>query len=195
MAVVHQVGPRKWRWRRKDFYRLSELGFFDGQRVELIEGVIYQMPAQKNLHCMGISLTEDALRVAFGPGHWIRVQMSLDLSPLSVPDPDVAVVPGTIRSYQGQNNPVTALLIVEVSETTLPFDRTRKMSLYARSGIEDYWILNLIHRQLEVHRDPAPDTAQPHGYGYATRHILGPTDTVSPLAVPDVSIAVADLLP
>jgi Uma2 family endonuclease len=121
--------------------------------------------------------------------------MSLDLSPHSVPDPDLAVVPGTPRSYMTASNPTTALLIVEVSESTLPYDRRAKASLYAAAGIADYWIVNLVQRQLEVHRDPVADTAQPYGFRYASRSILDPADVVAPLAAPQARITVADLLP
>ncbi len=195
MATVDEVEPRGRRWTRDEFYRLAELGFFQDQRVELIEGVIYQMPAQKNLHSMGITLTHDALRAVFGPNYWVRAQMSLDLSPFSVPDPDLAVVAGGLRSHDPQATPTIALLIVEVSESSLPFDRTHKMSLYAASGIEDYWILNLVDRQLEVYRKAAPDKAQPYGFGYTSRTILDPSDTVTPLELPNVFIPVADMMP
>jgi Uma2 family endonuclease len=195
MATVRKIGPRRRRWTRKEFYRLLDLNFFYGQRVELIEGEIILMPAQKNRHALGIGLTDDALRAAFGPGHWVRVQMSLDLSPRSVPDPDLAVVAGDKQSYRGKPNPTSALLIVEVSETTLRLDRARKGSLYARSGIADYWIVNLVDNVLEVHRDPAPDSNQRFGYGYTTKTTHQPSEVVSPLAAPNASIKVADLLP
>src|SRR5947209_5201576 len=119
MPTEQQAGPTPRRWSREEFYRLLDLGFFDEQRVELIGGEILLMPAQKNFHALGITLTEDALRAAFGPGYWVRVQMSLDLTPHSVPDPDLAVIAGSVRDHLGDvDNPTTALLIVEVSETT-----------------------------------------------------------------------------
>lgn len=180
---------------RDEFYRLLDSGAFLGRRVELIEGEIIEVAAQKNWHAMGIKFTEDQLIPAFGPGHWVRVQMSLDLTPYSVPDPDIAVVTGTPRTHSGEQNPTSALLIVEVSDTTLAYDRMTKGSLYARAGILDYWILNLVDRQFEVYRDAVPDATQRYGMGYRTTTILGPSDMVSPLAVPHASIAVADLLP
>jgi Uma2 family endonuclease len=175
-------------------YRLLDLGFFQDQRVELIGGEILLMASQKNIHAVGIKLTEDALIVAFGPGYWVRVQASLDLSPLSVPDPDIAVVQGSPRQA-GPSNPTSALLIVEVSETTLTFDRTRKASLYAASAIQDHWIVNLVQRQVEVHRKPVPDAGQPFGWRYADVTILDPGDSIAPLAAPQAKVAVDDLLP
>jgi Uma2 family endonuclease len=194
MAVGQQVGPRRRLWTRHEFYRLVDLNFFRGQRVELIEGELVQMPAQKNVHLATICLVAEALRSAFGPGYWVRPQGSLDLSPLSVPDPDVAVVPGSPKGCS-TDNPTTALLIVEVSDTTLRYDRGRKASLYARAGIADYWIVNLVHRQLEVRRNPVPDSRQRYGFRYSSRTILAPSDFVMPLAAPQAQIAVADLLP
>ena len=196
MTVKKQrSGIRRRRWTAKEVYRLEDLGFFRGQRVQLIEGDILVMSPQKNLHAMGITLTEDALRVAFGPGYWVRVQMSLDLTPYSVVDPDVAVIPGNIRTHDPSYNPTTALLIVEASVTTLRFDQGRKASLYARCNIADYWILNLVDGRLEVYRNPVPDATQRYGHGYADVTHLGVGDFVSPLALPQARIAVADLLP
>ncbi|HKI32546.1 MAG TPA: Uma2 family endonuclease [Gemmataceae bacterium] len=196
MAVKKQhSGVRRRRWTAKEMYRLLDLGFFNGQRVELIEGEIFVMASQKNFHAMGITLTEDALRAAFGPAYWVRVQMSLDLTPHSVPDPDLAVIAGNIRTHDPAHNPTSALLIVEVSATTLRFDQRRKASLYARCNIADYWILNLVDGRLEVYRNPVPDLTHRYGYRYADVTHLGPTDFVTPLALPQAKIAVIDLLP
>jgi Uma2 family endonuclease len=187
--------PRPVCWTKDEYYRLCEEGWFNGRSVQLIGGEIIEMPAQKNWHALGIGFTDNVLRAAFGPNFWVRIQMSLDLSPLSVPDPDLAVVAGAIGTHRTVNNPTTALLVVEVSETTLAYDRNVKSSLYAAARISDYWILNLVDRQLEVYRDPAPDAAAPHGFRYQGRTILDAGDRVSPLALPGASIAVADLLP
>jgi Uma2 family endonuclease len=189
-----QNRPRQFT--RAEYYRMSELGFFSDQRVELIGGEIIEMAAQSNLHGLGISLVYDALVQAFGPNFWVRDQLSLDLSPLSIPDPDLAVIPGSKRSYRGQrDNPTTALLIVEVSETTLSEDRNRKASLYAASGITDYWILNIPDKQLEIRRDLRPDATQDFGHGYATLTTLVAGDFATPLAAPSARIPVTDLLP
>jgi Uma2 family endonuclease len=195
MSVKSRTGVWRRRWTVEEFYRLLDLGFFDEQRVQLIEGVILQAGPQLNLHAVATALTADALRSAFGPAYWVRLQASLDLTPYSVPDPDLAVVTGAPRTHNVNQNPTSALLIVEVSLTTLAFDRRRKGSLYARAGIEDYWIVNLVDRHLEVYRNPAPDSSQRYGFGYADLNVLTPTDHATPLAAPQARIAVADLLP
>jgi Uma2 family endonuclease len=174
---------------------LSEAGFFQDRRVQLLDGEIIEMPAQANLHAAARTLTKDALSQAFGAGFWVRELAPLDLSPYTVPDPDHAVVPGKPRDYLSRSTPTTALLVVEVSESTLGFDRNRKGSAYAQADIADYWIVNLVQRQLEVYRNPVADPSHPFGFRYADRLILDPGDSIAPLAAPQANVAVADLLP
>jgi Uma2 family endonuclease len=84
---------------------------------------------------------------------------------------------------------------VEVSDSSLSYDRRRKGSLYARAGIADYWIVNLVRRRLEVYRAPIPDASRPYGHRSSSRTDLLPPATVNPLALPHAAIAVADLPP
>jgi Uma2 family endonuclease len=104
----------------------------------------------------------------------------------------VYVVVGQRDDYR--DHPTTAVLVVEVSDSTLDYDRGQKASLYARAGIADYWIVNLVDRRLEVRRTPIADTTQALGHGYASVTELVPPATISLLAAPHVSFAVADLL-
>jgi Uma2 family endonuclease len=189
------VKPAPFRWTAEAFYRLLDAGYFDGRRVELIDGEIVEMPSQKNYHGAALTRTADALKVAFGTGYWVRVQLSLDLSPRSVPDPDVAVIQGSpVGITPTTPNPTSALIVAEVSDTTLGTDRNWKSHLYAAAGIADYWIVNLVQRQLEVYRNPVSDASAPFGARYADRVIFDPGDNVTPLATP-TPVAVADLLP
>jgi len=181
-------------WTADELYRLLDLGFFQDQRVELIGGEILQMASQKNFHLAAIAKTEYALKPVFGSGFWIRAQGTLDLSPLSVPDPDIAVVVGSPFTPAVQN-PTSALLIVEASDTTLAHDTGPKASLYAAAGIKDYWIINLVNRQIEGHRNPVPDAKEPFGWRYDHVQFFGPGDFIVPLAAPNSKIAVDDLLP
>jgi Uma2 family endonuclease len=118
--------------------------------------------------------------------------MPLALTDDSEPEPDVAVVTGNPREYRDAH-PTTALLIVEVADATLPYDRERKANLYARAGIADYWIVNLLDRCLEVYRRPTQ--AGTANARYADRAVLPAETSIAPLATPDKSIAIADLLP
>ena len=179
----------------EEYYHILDAGWFEGHRVELIGGEILEMPAQKNFHAMAIKAMEVALENVFGTGYWVRVQASLDLRPHSVPDPDLAVVVGNFRSHNPSVNPTTALLVVGVSDTSLPYDRARKASLYAASGIADYWIVNLVNQQIEVYRNPVADANQPFGFRFANRTILIAGESISPLAAPGTTVAIADLLP
>jgi Uma2 family endonuclease len=184
--------PTPRRWTREEYYRMGELGLFFGQRVELIEGEIMVLSPQNWPHSSTVDRVGEVLRRVLGAGFWVRTQLPLNLH-TSDPEPDVSVVIGRREDYS--DHPTTAVLLVEVSETTLHYDRTRKASLYARAGIRDYWIVNLVNKQLEVLRDPRPDPTQYYGHGYANLTTLVPPAVVSPLAAPQVSLAVADLLP
>ena len=169
---------------------MADAGLFHDRRVELIEGEVVDMPPQKNAHYTAILLVQRALEKAFGVNHVVRVQGPLDLGERSQPEPDVAVVAGTPRDYR--DHPTSALLVVEISDTTLEFDRERKARLYAKAGLAEYWVVNLVDRVLEVHRTPVLDAQRPR-YGDIRSVTVG--ETVSPIAAPEAAIAVADLLP
>lgn len=180
---------------RDEFYKMAELGWFEDRAVELLEGQVIEMPPQSNEHALAIKLGEDALNLAFGLLFWVRVQMPLDLTPRSTPNPDLAVIAGAPRTHRGRNNPTSALLVGEVSDSTLAQDRTYKSSLYAVAGIQEYWIINLVDRQLEIRRNIQPDPSAYYGVDYADVTILLPGGFASPLAAPTARVAVADLLP
>jgi Uma2 family endonuclease len=188
-----RTAPRTFHWTREVYDRLVELGFFHQRRVQLIDGEIYEMSPQGASHAMAIQLAHDALERAFGHGFCIRSQLPLALSPVSEPEPDVAVVRGTPRDYP--NHPNSALLVVEVSDTTLEFDATRKAAVYARAGIAEYWIVNLAEARLDVYRGPSEDARFDLGAGYVDVRGYGRGDQVSPLAKPTSVVRVADLLP
>jgi len=118
--------------------------------------------------------------------------MPLIVDPDSEPEPDLAVVTGSPRDYVSAH-PRTALLVVEVADTTLALDRQRKLPTYARAGIPEYWILNLVERFLEVHRHPVSLPDQPARYETIQR--LTAADRIAPLARPEASISVGDWLP
>lgn len=186
--------PQVRRWTCEEYYTMAEAGILArGERVELIEGEIITMTPQESPHAAGVSLVQDALRTAFGPGFYVRSQSPLRLGLDSEPEPDAAVVLGTVRDYV-KAHPTTAVLVVEVSDTTVDFDRGRKSALYARASIPEYWIVNLVDRVLEVHRDPGALPRDPSKYGYRSIRRYEPSEAVTPLALA-VPIRVADLLP
>jgi Uma2 family endonuclease len=193
MTTANPVQPPTRRFTREEYHQMADMGFFQGQRVELIGGEIVEMAAQKDQHAFSVRLTAHALRPIFEPANTVMQQAPLRLPDSSEPEPDVAVAPGNVR--QVSTHPVTALLIVEVADTTLAFDRGNKASLYARAGIADYWIVNLVDRRVEILRNPAPDPAAKFGWSYAAPTTHPPGESITPLAAPAASIPVADLLP
>ena len=165
------------------------------ERLELIEGeVIVKVTPQESRHSTGTRLSDIALNRIFTTGYDVRTQLPLVFGPHSKPEPDVAVVTGPARDYS-RAHPTTAVLIIEVSDSTLRYDRAVKAALYALHGIADYWILNLNERVLEAHRLPAPMTDQPFGHGYRSVLRYTETDGVAPLAAPQSLISIANLLP
>ena len=183
------------RWTRQEYEQLGELGVLGPEeRVELIEGEIYEMPPQLSRHTTGVRAAQETLRVGFGAGFDIRAQFPLALGQYSEPEPDVAVVRGSFLDYVSEH-PTSAVLVVEVSETTLAFDREVKASLYAAAGIPEYWISNLVHGQLEILRDPGLMPETRFGYAYRSRTIARPGETVTTLPPTSVQVAVDDLLP
>lgn len=131
------------------------------ERVELIEGEIITMTPQRSQHAAVISKVEMALRQAFGVDSFIRIQMPLVLTDESEPEPDLAVVKGSPDDYM-EEHPRTALLIVEVADTTISYDQTRKAVLYATHGIPEYWIVNLPDSCINVYREPKNQQYQSH---------------------------------
>jgi Uma2 family endonuclease len=183
------------RWSRVEYERLIDCGVFrPGERIELIDGLLVVGEPQSSPHFTAIRLVERALVRAFGEGWDVRAQGPIALDATSEPAPDVAVVRGGLLDYV-HAHPTDPVLVVEVALTSLAFDREAKSSLYARAGRPDYWIVNLVDRVLEVRRRPTPADSAPYGWTYATLTILGPRDSVTPLAAPSAPIPVADLLP
>ena len=187
--------PHRRGWTREEYERATELGLFrPDERLELIEGEVICKVAMNGPHANALRRCEKHLARVFAEGYDVRGQLPIALGNRNEPEPDVAVVVGSSDDYV-QAHPIAAVLIVEISDTTLAYDRGRKAGIYARAGITDYWIINIAERVLEVHRQPVAIRGRPLGYGYQSVLRLNATQSVSPLAAPDVSIAVADLLP
>ena len=192
--MVSVTPPQVHRWTRHEYHRLAELGFFEGRRVELIEGQVIDMAAMKSPHAVAIDLVDAALKAVFGNGFYIRQQKPFVVSDISEPEPDVAVVQGSIRDY-AEAHPTAAALLVEVADTSVSYDRTFKGSLYAKAGVAEYWIVNLVKRQLEVYRQPVADEQATYGWHYANVSTYQPGQSVAPLNATDQQVAVEDLLP
>lgn len=188
------TASRARRWNYSEFMRLADLGFFRRQRAELIGGRIVEVAPQHNLHSIAIGLAERAAGAPFGAAFWVRPQLPLHMGKWSGPEPDIAVVPGEPRDYVATGHPKSALLIIEVSDTTLRYDRRTKAGLYARHGVADYWIINLIDRHIEVHRDPIRDPSHLFRHRYASIVVFKPGEIIQPLSA-QRGITADDLLP
>jgi Uma2 family endonuclease len=182
------------RWTRTEYDRLVDLGVFEGEPIELIGGQLVVAEPQGAYHASAISLAEYVVRAVLPPGWIVRTQLPVSLDEESEPEPDLVVVPGRPQDYR-ESHPMTPALAIEVAESSLAFDRGQKGSLFARAGIRDYWIVNLVDRVLEVHRDPQPDPSAPYGWQYRSITTLTPPAEVVPLAFASSHIPVADLLP
>jgi len=186
---------RTRRWTRAEYERLIDIGVFRADEpVELLGGELIVSEPQNSAHYTAIGLVEDALRAALEPGWLVRSQGPIALDDESEPEPDVAVTRGARRSYTRQY-PSRPALVVEVAESRLAFDREHKGSLYARARLEDYWIVNLVDRVLEVYRRPVPYPSSPFGWRYAWKEALSAESFVELLAAPGARILVSDLLP
>jgi Uma2 family endonuclease len=186
---------RMRRWTRAEYDRLVDLGVFhEDERLELLAGHLLVREPQGSRHGVAIELADSVLRTAFGTGWRVRVQLPVALDDESEPEPDLSVVAGAPRDGR-HHHPSRPVLVLEVAESSLLFDRETKGQLYARAGVPEYWIVNLVDGVLEVYRDPAATPGTVGGWRYATPLVLDAAGIAVPLAAPAARIAVADLLP
>ena len=191
---VHSTGPKPYRWTCAEFHDLCDRAWFRGRRVILINGSILEMTQPGPPHNLCLGLVDDWLRVVFAADHHIRCQMALDIGVDNDPGPDLAAVAGSRWDLEDRQA-TTAVLVVEIADSSLFLDTTTKAELYATAGVPEYWVFDLTGQRLLVFRDPVP---LPNGLGataYRTHLTLGRGDTVSPLAAPAATVSIADLLP
>lgn len=170
--------------RRDEWEKMARLGLFEGERVELLYGVIVAMSPKGTPHESAIQRLNRLFIKALDDRATIRVQSSFAASDRSQPEPDVAVVPtGAYRD----DHPAQAFLVVEVSDSSLPVDRKIKAQLYAESNVPEYWIVNVRDSIVEVHTEIVRGE-----YTKVTPYRAGSRITL--VSFPDVSFAVDDIL-
>jgi Uma2 family endonuclease len=184
--------PRTKRWTREEYYRLAEEGYFRGQRVLLLEGEIIQMPPMGQLHIVSLVKLTRWLHEVFDRNYVIRIQMPFNALESSDPEPDAVVMPGPLD--RSSDHPGSAILVVEVSDSSLHLDRY-KAKVYAAAGVKDYWIIDVGHRRIEIYRNPQRDPAEPYGSRYDPPLIVKEGGQISPLKLPTAVVNAADLLP
>ena len=189
--------PRIRRMTRTEYHRAAESGVFKpDERLELIKGEVYEkVSPQGRPHALAILKASGVIQQAFSTGFHIQAQLPLQLGEDSEPEPDLTVLPGHEDDYPDHPDVGVAALILEVSDSTINFDRGKKASLYAEAGVQEYWIVNIRKRKLEVYRQPESIPEDPYVFGYRSRIAYDEEETISPLGAPRASIRVGDLLP
>jgi Uma2 family endonuclease len=148
------ASPDVYRMTTREYERMAAAGVLDDPRVELLDGYVVKKMGKNPSHVWCVDATLEALR-AMLPGCWCRKEDPVRIPDFDEPEPDIAVVRGSRDLYRGRiPGPEDVALVVEVSETTLDRDRGPKLRAYAQSGIDRYWIINLVARQIEVYSDP-----------------------------------------
>lgn len=181
-----------------DYHWLISCGFFERNPVvtdpvEFIDGYLIEMSPNHPPHATAVERLDDVLHVALGGRARVRCQLPITLPEQhSEPEPDVAVAtrqPTSSRQHPGGGD---VLLVCEVADSSLTYDRKVKLDLYARAGIGEYWIINLSDQVLEVYRQPVVVGRRA---AYQVRLELLPNQRIAPLAFPDVEIALRDIFP
>lgn len=185
--------PKPIRWTCQQFQDMSDSGVLEGRTVILVDGEILDMPTPNPPHNAVVGIVDYTLKQVFSTGYWVRIQSGLPTTLDTDPIPDLALVVGSPRDFL-THHPPTALLVVEVSDSSLSYDIGEKSNLYAAAGIADYWVVDVKEPRLYVFRDPVADPSAPRSFRYSTVQTLKRGDSITPLAGA-ASIAVADLLP
>jgi Uma2 family endonuclease len=177
----------RWRFTVHDYHRMGETGILhEDDRVELIEGEIVEMADIGTRHFSCVNRLNRMLVMGVGDAAVVSVQNPVRLNEHTEPQPDITVI--RPRDYtQSLPVPEDVLLLVEVSDTTLAYDRNLKLPLYARAGIGEVWIVDLQARTIEQHTDPSGD-----GYRLLDRKRGG--QKLQPAALPDLNPTVGEIL-
>ena len=187
-AIMSAIANRQHRWTRQQYEQMVSVGILaEDDKLELVDGYILDMTPQSSLHANAVAIANRELGRCFGEGYLVRPQLPLAIGDSSEPEPDLAVVRGSGWEHRDAH-PTETVLLVEVAQSSLAFDRGLKRTIYAEAGVPEYWIVNLDQGVLEVYREPSPE-------GFGDQRILRRGDTIQPLAAAGASIAVADLLP
>jgi len=185
IALDELISPEKpRRITRAEYDRMVEVGLFEGERVELLHGVIIAMSPIEPSHASPVDLLNELLVPRLLGRARVRIQQPICASNDSEPEPDVAVVP--LADYSTAH-PDAAHLVIEVADSSLRKDRYVKGPLYASSGFEEYWLVNVATKTVDVHRRPSSD-----GWGEVTRHERD--ESIAPAAFPDIQLRIADFL-
>ncbi|MCC3606146.1 MAG: Uma2 family endonuclease [Microcoleus sp. PH2017_29_MFU_D_A] len=177
-----------------EYDRLAELGFFESDnRFELIRGEIIKMAAKGRLHSICNTLLVEELIILLARRARVRVQEPIILSDDTEPEPDLVIARRSDNYLSPHPLAADILLVIEVSDSTLKYDGRTKLSLYAESGIADYWIFNLVDIQLEMHSEPYQK--QRGGFDYRVKRVVLPNEVVVIPGFPELSLDLSAVFP
>jgi Uma2 family endonuclease len=180
--------PRK-RWTREEYHALEYCDVLQYQRLELVEGELISKMGKKRPHVTSLTQMQKLLVAIFG-FEFVNPEAPIDVSPednpTNEPEPDLIVLAGDPAQLASANpRPRDLRLVVEIADTTLSFDLKTKAALYARAGVLDYWVLDVVGRRMIVHRDPRNGR-------YHSVVAYSIDESVAPLAAPDSPIRIQD---
>jgi Uma2 family endonuclease len=183
--------PRKL-WTRQEYDELYSSGLLNSQRLELIEGELIDKMGKKRPHVNSLTLLLGWLMEVFGVrlvNSAAPIDVAPEDNPSNEPEPDLMVLKRDLSHFTSENpRPQDLHLVVEVADSTLGFDLTRKATLYARASIVEYWVLDIYGCRMIVHRHPQLE-------GYASVTAYGDEESVAPLAAPESRLRIKDAFP
>ena len=177
--------PTRRRFTVAEYYAMADAGILsENDRVELLDGEIIVMPPIRDWHASGVNLFTNILPPQLQGRAVLTIQNPVRLDSGSEPQPDAMLLRWRDDFYRnGHPGPADVLLLIEVSDTTLDYDRNAKLPRYARAGIPEVWIVNRPNRRIEAYSNPA------NGEYAIVRH-YGPGDSIAPQAFPDIVLEV-----
>jgi Uma2 family endonuclease len=177
-AIKPNQTPHPVRFTVQDYHRLMALGFLgEDDHIELIRGELIQMAAKGTAHETCITRLLRVLLPIVGDRATLRCQSPITLAFDGEPEPDFAIVKNRDDDYESAHpTPAETLLVMEVADSSLEYDRTVKLSLYAEASIPHYWLFNVIDRILETYSEPSQITASQ--FGYLNKRIIPSTGVV-----------------
>ena len=182
--------PQPWRFTVDQYHAMSKAGILKkGDRVELIEGVIVAMAPIGNRHLATVDRISKSFHLAVADRAIVRTQGSITLNERTMPEPDIVLLKPRDDFYESEAaGPEDVMLLIEVSDSSLEYDRGEKLALYARFGIPEVWITVLPERIMEAHSEPVDGR-------YTLKRILSPGDSISPGCFPDIALPVSEVMP
>lgn len=182
------VAPTRYKFSVDDYHKLMDSGIFHPEaRIELIDGELIEMPKIGGPHAWAVANLIRILARGIRDDMFLWCQSPLTLRPFSEPQPDVMLLRQRPTGYKRElPEAADALLIIEVADSSLSFDRNTKKRLYARYRVQEYWIVNVNKEVFEIYTQPSEES-------YLEKRIARRDETISPICQPDLSIALVDV--